>query len=379
MVDHGAVHLALMQRSALPPESEWDTLPEGGREAKQVAAVRSLESKGASVSVLSVDVGDEAQLQQCLLELKNGGELPVRGVVHAAGIVESQPTPDLDIDSLHRVLRPKVLGSWNLHRALHDEPLDFCVLFSSASSVLGSPFYGAYAAGNAFLDALAHYRHTQGHPAVSINWGGWSDVGMAARLQQKSDRDLTPSGMEWITPAQGVAALEHILARDTAQIGVIPMDWSRWGQTGVRFLADVMGEEIPASISRMRSQLITATPKEREQLLHTYLAETTATVMEVAASELDFQRPLYSFGLDSLMAVELTNRLRADLGVSLQVVELLEGSNLSELAANVLNHLSKGADDPHSDRVSNVLKKLNQMSDEEVEALLAQKKQAAQR
>src|SRR5262249_52875254 len=141
---------------------------------------------------------DEAQLGSFLERFQNEGWPPIRGVIHAAGVVQLHTIVEMNIDSLKAVLRPKVLGSWLLHRLLRDTPLDFFVLFSSFSSLLCSPRLGHYAGANAFLDALAHHRHAQAAPALSVNWGAWAEVGVAARYFQAGHQPL--SGATAFTP-----------------------------------------------------------------------------------------------------------------------------------------------------------------------------------
>jgi len=170
MVEQGARRLILLGRTKLPPRSNWSSVETGSRVAHQIAAVRELEASGASVHLASVYVADEEQLSGYLDEFRSEGWSPIRGVVHAAGVIQDGLLVQLDAPQLNTVLRPKMMGAWLLHRLLKDAPLDFFVLFSSAGSLLGQAGQGNYAAANAFLDALAHHRKAQGQPAMSINW-----------------------------------------------------------------------------------------------------------------------------------------------------------------------------------------------------------------
>src|SRR4029077_10295715 len=128
---------------------------------------------------------------------------PIRGVVHAAGVLQDRLLVQLDAAAMTAVFRPKATGTWLLHRLLHDDPLDFFVLFSSAGSVLGQPGQGNYAAANAFLDALAHHRRAQGQPALSINWGAWAGKGFADSVGGKRlAARLALLGISSIAPEQ---------------------------------------------------------------------------------------------------------------------------------------------------------------------------------
>jgi hypothetical protein len=201
---------------------------------QQVAAVKELESRGANVHFAAVDVADETALRTLFSELQSQGVPAIRGVIHAAGVVEPKALVDLDLDDLKKVLHPKVAGAYALQTLLEDVPLDFFVHFSSASSLLSSPMLASYAAANAFLDAIAFNQRAQGKPAISVNWGFWSEVGLGARYRDKV------GSAEGISAANGLAALEWILARDRTQLAVIPHNAQQWrrlrSQTGMTML-----------------------------------------------------------------------------------------------------------------------------------------------
>ncbi len=170
MIDRGACRLILLGRTGLPPRSQWREVEVDSRLAHQIDAIRAMEAMGASLSLAAIDVTDELQLSAFLAEFAVEGWPPIRGVVHTAGVLNDGLLSELDAESFTLVLRPKVIGGWLLHQLLANHPLDFFVLFSSASALLGQPGQGNYAAANAFLDTLAHYRRAQGRPALTINW-----------------------------------------------------------------------------------------------------------------------------------------------------------------------------------------------------------------
>ena len=150
------------------------------KEGQKIAAILDLEFRGADVETAAIDISIEGQLECCLEERRLRGAPPVRGIIHAAGVVQFEALATQDIASLRSGLAAKMQGAWRLHRLFIEEQLDFFVLCSSTSALLTSPLLGGYAAGNAFLDALAHHRHARGLPGLSINWGTWGEVGMAA-------------------------------------------------------------------------------------------------------------------------------------------------------------------------------------------------------
>jgi phthiocerol/phenolphthiocerol synthesis type-I polyketide synthase C len=242
MVDRGARRLVLIGRTGLPEN--------GSRPADdpRPAAVRRLEELGATVRVAAVDVSEEAQLRSLLESLDADGWPPVAGVVHAAGVLAYRPLVDLTPAELRAVMRPKVLGAWLLHSLLRDVPLDFFLLFSSASGLLSSPLLGGYAAANAFLDALAHDRRAQGLPALSIDWGFWAGVGMAADHRRAEGRDLAPRGIGSFSVAQGLEVLDTLLAGSPPQVAAIAVDWHSWRRAhpmaaAAPFLSDLAASE----------------------------------------------------------------------------------------------------------------------------------------
>jgi len=398
MVEQGARRLILLGRTKLPRRALWNSAEAGSRLAHQIAAIRELEALGTSVHLASVDVADEGQLSAFLDGFRTEGWPPIRGIVHAAGVLQDGLLMQLDTAALNSVLRPKMMGGWLLHRLLEDASLDFFVLFSSAGSLLGQPGQGNYAAANAFLDALAHHRRAQGQPALSINWGAWSGLGFAdtpggKRLAAR----LALRGINSIAPGQALEVLERLLRPGSpTQVAAVPVDWRRYRQfypagTESPLLSELAREEGDNSPQAghpggERSTLLAAEPAQRRQLLQSYLSELVAGVLGLSASRLDVQQPLSNLGLDSLMAIELKNRIGADLGVNVPMVTLLSGPSVVQAAAQLL-HLLTSETSPFSVSLASatrhregqlnsgsideqLLENLDQFSDEEVNSLL---------
>jgi acyl carrier protein len=346
-------------------------------------------------------VADEKQLSDFLDEFRTEGWPPIRGVVHAAGVLQDGLLMQLDAAALRSVLRPKMIGSWLLHRLLEDEPLDFFVLFSSAGSLLGQPGQGNYAAANAFLDALAHHRRAIGQPALSINWAAWSGLGFSETAGGKRlAARLALAGISSIAPAQALRVLEQLLREGSTQVAAVPVEWGRYRKffpagTQSPLLSELESEEAdnpsqaahPGENSEKRSTILAAEPAERAQLLQSYLTELVARVLGQSASKLDAKQPLSNLGLDSLMAVELKNRIAGDLGVNVPMVTFLSGPSVEQAAAQLLHLLTSEASSSSVPLVEAIadwqvehknggtderlLENLDQFSDEEVNALLA--------
>ncbi len=399
MVERGARRLILLGRTKFPPRSSWSAVETGSRMAHQVGAIRELEALGASVHLASVDVADEAQLSAFLEEFGAEGWPPIRGVVHAAGVLRDGLLLQLDQAALNTVLRPKMMGGWLLHRLLEDAPLDFFVLFSSAGSLLGQPGQGNYAAANAFLDALAHHRKAQGRPALSVNWGAWAELGFADTAGGKRlAARLALVGIRSMASRQALEVLERMLGQDAAQVAAVPVDWRQYRQfysvgSESPLLSQLANEEAAVQPQtthpgEKREALLAAEPAARAQLLRSYLSEQVARVLGLSASRLDVEQPLSNLGLDSLMAVELKNRIAVDLGVNVPMVKFLQGPSVAQAATQILDQLSAELSASSAPRASAVaqrqeeykngdangelLAKLDQLSDEEVNSLLTE-------
>lgn len=312
MVANKARHLVLVGRSA--PSAEV------------VAQLDELRRAGAQIVVAEADVTQVDQLASVLQRIEESMP-PLRGIIHGAAVLDDGTVLKLTEAQLMHVLAPKVLGAWNLHTLTQHLDLDFFVLFSSAASLLGSPGQSNYAAANAFLDALAQHRRSHGLCALSINWGPWTEVGLAAAQSNRGER-ISLRGMGSISPSEGVALLGTLLEREYTQIGVMPLDMRRWCQFYPR-VADLPFLELllrdQAALERtsryddsLRIKLLAAEPSwQRHSLLMTYVQERVAHVLRLAPTQIDPQMPLRNLGIDSLMGLELRNQLEDGLGLTL--------------------------------------------------------------
>jgi NADPH:quinone reductase-like Zn-dependent oxidoreductase/thioesterase domain-containing protein/acyl carrier protein len=335
VVERGARHVVLMGRSGAASE-----------EARE--AVTALRQAGVWVLEAKADVADEGDVAAVLAEVKRTLP-PLAGIFMVAGVVDDALLIQLDRARMMDVLRPKIEGSWNLHRHTLDQPLDFFVLFSSVASVVGSPGQANYVAANAFQDAFAAFRRSQGLPAMTINWGHLGEVGYTARNPEVADF-LARRGVLPFSPQQAMHALGWMLRRNPAQVGIAPMDWGRWAAAlgGARLSQRLSGlagngaagpQSSEEQRARVREAIQRAAPSDREDILQSYVREQVARVMAISAATLDPERPLNEMGLDSLMAVELKNRIEGDLGLSLPTGELLKAPTAQGLARVVLRQL----------------------------------------
>lgn len=347
LANQGARRLILLGRTPLPPRNTWRHIEPGSRQASQIKAVQELEAMGTSVHTAALDVGDAAQLHAFLTEYEEEGWSPIRGVVHAAGLLRDNALLQVDMTSLHEVFRPKVLGGWLLHQALQDKPLDFFVMFSSAASLVGSTGQANYAAANAFLEALAYERRRQGQPALSINWGPWAEVGMAAQANLEARR--TRLGMDSIMPEQGVDLLGRFLWQDIAQIGIMPFTPAQLHQLSPgdsSFLADLSIEQLVAETDAqvegsIGTRIREAPATERMGLLLAHLSQRISQLLMVDAGTISVDRNMMELGLDSIMIMELIQKLDRDLHLTLYPNEIFERPSVSALAEYLLAELER--------------------------------------
>ncbi len=395
MAAQGARRLILLGRTKLPPRSSWKSLEAGGLPARQIAAIRKLEALGVSVHLVSADVADEKQLGAFLEQFRVEGWPPIRGVVHAAGVLSDGLLSQLDAAAMNMVLRPKMVGGWLLHRLLKEAPLDFFVVFSSAGSLMGQPGQGNYAAANAFLDALAHYRRAQGLTALSINWGPWAELGFArTEGGRRLAKSLELLGIRSLPPDRAVELMERLCREDVTQVAAIPVNWHSYrvhAAGSESALLSEIGRDEAAILSEkvhpetVRRAILDADPSQRGQLLQTYVSEQVARVLGLSATQLDLEQPLTNLGLDTLMAVELKNRITSDLGLNVPMVRFLQGFSVAQAAAQLLDQLNEKAPlpadlgppslthrptDENNDMDEDLLAEIGELSDEQVNSML---------
>ncbi len=333
LADAGARHLVLLGRRA----------PTGASQA----AIAELRGKGVNVTVAQGDVANAAELERVIA----GIDPPLRGVMHAAGVVDDAMITELTMARFRDVMAPKVRGSWNLHSATANSPLDFFVMFSSIAALLGSPGQANYAAANAFMDALAHTRRARGTHALSINWGSWAGAGMAAAVDDTHRRRWSSTGFSMIEPEDGVRMLQELLyANRTPQAAALPLVLSKlpaslgplFAELTLNRAASTPGAAGAASTApgEMLATIAGTPDGERAQLLSAFLGEQVVKVLALgASSKVDPHRSIIDLGMDSLMAMELRNRVQSALKVQLAVADLLKGPTISQLSAKLLAEL----------------------------------------
>ncbi|MFJ2249370.1 amino acid adenylation domain-containing protein [Streptomyces sp. NPDC087862] len=357
LVRRGARSLILIGRTALPERSAWRDLDPGTAEGRATAFVKELEALGARVVLAPLDITDEAALTSWLEVHRSTDPLPVRGVFHLAGQVRDTLVEDMDRRTFANAHDPKAIGAYLLHRHLRDEPLDHFVLFASIASLLTTAGQTNYAAGNAFLDALAQHRRTLGLPGLSLDWGPWA-TGMIEELGLV-DHYLHHRGMSSLAPDVGMAVLERVIGQDRAQLLVATIvDWPvflAWYASPPSLVAE-LAAAAPAGTATGPGEGVLDTfrhadPAERLTLVTGRFIALTASVLRTGPDRIDPHAGLNALGLDSLLAMELRARISSELGVAPPVVALLSGTPVAELItqlhdalAELVAHEAGGAD-----------------------------------
>lgn len=274
---------------------------------------------GAKLVTLQGDVSKESELAKLLEEIDTN--LPVlRGVLHLAGVIDDGMLRQMNWERFERVLEAKVGGTSNLHRLTAQRPLDFFVMFSSIASMLGLRGQSNYSAANAYMDALAHHRRSLGLPGQSVHWGPWAEIGMVADIEDQ----LLRAGLDPIPPSIGLTAMQRILeSRSATEVGVYHMHWPRFleqfsGNVPAFFEDFASGAgggaaAAEAPSANIVSELKGAPPPARRRMLFDHVRGQLARILGLAPGKLDPTRGFKEMGMDSLMTVELRNRLQASL------------------------------------------------------------------
>ena len=384
MAEQGARHIVLTGRRGLPARAEWGAVPPDHAAAPQVAAIRVIEARGASVTVLRADASDPDDMATAFAVF--GQSLPpLRGVVHAAGVIASAPLASMDVEALRAIVRPKASGAWILHELTREMPLDFFVLFSSAAAVWGSAGIAPYAAANHFLDGLAHHRRALGLPALSVNWGPWQGDGMAS----EEGRRLRQIGVETLAPEIATQVLARLIAGRATQATVARVDWNAFKPVyearARRRLFDeieaspLAGTGQPGARPDVLERLSEAPSGERQDLLSAYVAGEVARVMGLdSTGAVDRRQGFFKMGMNSLMTVQLRNRLEADLGWRLPPTVAFEYPTVESLARHLASELVARQRDANpavaaAAAVAAMRRLDEQLSEEQLTSLLAEK------
>jgi NADPH:quinone reductase-like Zn-dependent oxidoreductase/NAD(P)-dependent dehydrogenase (short-subunit alcohol dehydrogenase family)/acyl carrier protein len=334
---YGVAHVVLVSRS--------------GADAEGVAElVGRLEAAGARVSVVACDVADRNALAALVAGLDPRD--PLRGVFHAAGVLDDGLIASLTPERVDAVLRSKVDGAWNLHELSQHLDLSAFVMFSSMAGIVGSPGQANYAAANSFLDGLAAYRRAHGLAGLSVAWGLWEQA--SAMTQHLADRDkarMSRVGLVPLTTYQALQLLDDAMLADRPLLVAAHLDAAGLGASGVvppllrelvarptrRLVADT---DSALSMSGLAARLQGLSPEQRQRQLVELVCTNAATVLGRSSTDIDADLPFQDLGFDSLTAVELRNRLKTATGLTLSPTLIFDYATPAALAEHVDEQLS---------------------------------------
>ncbi|WP_228853307.1 type I polyketide synthase [Aegicerativicinus sediminis] len=346
LINKGARYLVLFSRNK-PTE-------------KTVFEIDELRKLGATISVQRIDVSNFNEVQSLFGEVAKKLP-PIKGIVHAAGVLDDASILDLDESQMKRVMSPKVEGTWNLHYNSLNLNLDFFIMYSSAVSVLGSPGQGNYAAGSSFLDAMAYYRKNMGLPALSINWGPWAEVGLAAQASEKMEEQniSTEHLVKMIEVDQGFKVLEALMDQSFSQITALPFDLKNLLElyplaASMPFFKEIRGDNNYSAKLYARPNLRQAYVAPRNEIEHK-MVELWQQTLHI--DKVGVQDSFFELGGDSVLAAQIISSARKTYGIDIdpkeafqyftieRISELVEVEILKQIESmseeEVRNHLSK--------------------------------------
>ena len=320
MVRDGARRLVLVGRTSLPPRAQWAALNATSVAGQRVAAVRALERAGASVHLLSADVADETALRAALSTYEAEGWPEIAGVIHNAAVLDLSLSGDTTPEAFAAALAPKLIGAEVLDRVFSD--VELFVLSSSFSASLAQTGMTSYTAANVGSDALAAARRASGRHAISVQWAAWDGVGMETDSRvSRNVAEMAQDGVAAISADEGAAYFMAAIVHPASVLVVLPVEWSafRKARRGralplFRAIPDAAADigQTNATEELLRSALA-ASPLERRAKIEMIVRGTLGGILRRPAATIDARQPFGSMGVDSLMAVEIRNRLEAAL------------------------------------------------------------------
>lgn len=363
-----------------------------GVTSEAAPVLRQLRDGGTEIIAEALDVSDEAALTGLLERIRAQGP-PLRGVLHSAGVVDDAELMGQNAERFARVFAPKVQGARWLDQLTRQDPLDWFVLFASIAGVIGSPGQCNHSAANAFLDVLAQERRQQGLPALSIDWCAWAETGAAVDLGMM--QRVTELGMEALRSEQGLVALERLIQSGMARAAVLPVDWSRflsrWEHGAIpTFFAEVAGSVRPGGESSpntpsatvqsnsLRSQLAEAPMSRQRPIMAAFVRDMALRALGAdPAKPVDPRTPLGDLGLDSLLAVELRNKLGKALDLALPSTLLFDYPSIETLTDYLLAAVLPEERPAEKPPDASLVDSIESMSDEEVDRLMAARSRTA--
>lgn len=309
-----------------------------------VDALAAVQAAGAKARVVALDVTDRQATARLVARLDRK-RMPLKGVVHAAAVYADGVAAEMSLEAFRQAVAVKADGAVALDAATRDLDLDFFILYSSATTVLGNPGQANYVAGNAAVEAVARARQAAGLPAMAVAWGPIKDTGALKRQSAVAEHLERQLGRPAMAPGAALDLLDRLWASGEAAPVVLDVDWRALGQRA-RSMAR-FGRVAPAGDSEGGDdfvQLIAGLDEaDARDVVAELIAERVAEVLGMAPDQVDLARPVADLGLDSLMGMELKLSLEERIGVELPTMLLAEGGSVMRIAEKVTRQLRAGA------------------------------------
>ncbi len=348
LIHRGAQHIILQIKENLPNRETWGTKNTNPNVEQKILKIKSLEATGVMIHITSVDITRSDKIREMSVAHRKNGFPPIKAVIHCAGTVQDRLVYNMEQKDIHQVFTPKINASWALHEAFLGQ-LEMFVLFSSYASIYGAKGQSNYAAANGFMDLLAAYRHQKNMNCISINFGPWADVGMAAKLDL--DNYFAKIGIQSITPENGWKVFDMLFNYHAPQVIVCPTDWSLVNNLyplgHPPFLNDLLLNQakngVPEDTKQNNSesiekQLLNASDN-RSAILQDFLKETLSSTTGILIHDIDIERRIVDYGIDSIISIEFKNKIEKVLPLKLKLMDLLKGPTLTELSNILENEL----------------------------------------
>jgi NADP-dependent 3-hydroxy acid dehydrogenase YdfG/acyl carrier protein len=337
MFDRGARHFMLTSRSGKAPEDI-------------MKRIESLKENGATIKIKQADVNSYDELKDVFNYVDD--QIPeLKGIIHAAGLIEGRQLTDFSYEDFDYITSPKVKGTWNLHSLSKSKKLDWFVMFSSASALLGNMGLAHYVAGNTFLDVFSHFRHNQNLPALSINWGTMSDAGMLTNENSVS-KFADEEGFELIKMKDAVQVFEDVAESGYKQIGIVRLNTDKVNEyfsalSQTNYLSEIVDANTESQTGSAGNSFLEGLFSNNDpnstkvKLIEELLIEKVAKVINSSTSKINRTMTFKGLGIDSLMAVQLKNQINKDLATKVSVTTLWAYPTIKEYSKYLLDTITK--------------------------------------
>ncbi|MCO5232262.1 MAG: type I polyketide synthase [Chitinophagales bacterium] len=352
LASKGVKNIALVSRKGMKPETQ--------------PVVDKLRKQGVKVEVFSADITYPDSLAKLVMEIET--IMPaIKGIVHAAGVLDDGAFLNLTVEQFNKVLSPKINGGWNLHQYFSNRTLESFVLFSSGASVLGTAGQANYTAANMALDQLANYRKSQGLAALSINFGNIGEIGLAAADIKRGER-LAEQGMFIIQPEQLPEYFENLFDMPGAQYMLMDIDFNQWaasnsGITNNTFFSKVL-KNTPQKSDLLPSEAIIKYTNKTSAIRYykSKIKEFVSLITKIPSSKIKEDATFKSMGIDSLMAVQLKNKLQEEAGIDLSVSSIWTYPTIEKYTEYLSENLSYDSESQVSEAPSETFEFANRAS-----------------